>query len=74
MLDVDKLSKQDAATGHLYRDLSARLDALRQSGALDLKAMCSSDRNSSTVDKLWALNNILRRSAEGKTVVSLIEG
>lgn len=71
---LEKLGAQDGATQKLYDELEARLDDLAQKGAVDLKAMCSSDRNSSTVDKLWALNNVLRRSAEGRTEVSIIEG
>lgn len=72
--DLKQLGEQDEATQLLYDELDGRLKRLQDRGAVDLKAMCSSDRNSSTVDKLWALNNVLRRSEEGKTEVSIIEG
>lgn len=42
-------------------NLSRRLDVLAARGFVDCKAMCSPDRNSSSADKLWVLNNVLRQ-------------
>jgi hypothetical protein len=50
----------DPATALLQTELRNRLDAESQMGMVDLKAMCSSDRDATTLDKLWTLNNVLR--------------
>ena len=58
--DFDTLLEQDDDTSKVQMDLKERLDRLSATGVVDIKSMCSPDRNSSTVDKLWTLNNILR--------------
>ena len=50
----------DAATALLQSDLQRRLKTEENGGMVDLKAMCSTDRESTTLDKMWTLNNVLR--------------
>ena len=53
-------------------NLSRRLDVLAAQGFVDCKAMCSPDRNSSSADKLWVLNNVLRQYESGACSIEVI--
>ena len=55
-------------------NLTRRLDDLAADGFVDVKAMCSPDRNSSSADKLWVLNNVLRQYESGLCEIEVIEG
>ncbi len=72
--DMKRLTDQESHTAVLHQELETRLNKLSAAGAIDLKVTGSGNPNSSTVDMLWTLNNILRRSDEGKTSTSVIEG
>ena len=67
------VKRVDSATSLLVADLTEKLDVLKKSGTIDIKAMCSCDRNSSTRDMLWVLNNVLRLESEGEYKVTVIE-
>jgi hypothetical protein len=63
----------DKATAHLYSELQRRLGSEAEDGMVDLKAMCSTDRDSTTLNKLWALNNVLRLAAAKKHKIRIIK-
>ncbi len=54
------------------KNLTERLDRLSAEGFVDCKAMCSPDRNSSSSDKLWVLNNVLRQYESGACSIEVI--
>lgn len=60
------LKKIGADSEKVQADLERRLENLRSEGFVDCKAMSSPDRNSSTADKLWTLNNVLRKREIGE--------
>ena len=64
MFDM-KLTPASDASKLVDDELNARLAKRSQDGVVDMKAMCSPDRNSSAKDKRWALNNVLRRKEAG---------
>ena len=54
-------------------ELALRLKNLERQGFVDCKAMCSPDRNTSTAEKLWVLNNVLRIQEAGSYEQEIIE-
>tara|TARA_R110002094_G_scaffold100025_1_gene100198 strand:+ start:508 stop:729 length:222 start_codon:yes stop_codon:yes gene_type:complete len=64
MFDL-KLEPASDASKLVDADLNRRLTQRKEAGVVDMKAMCSPDRNSSAKDKRWALNNVLRRREAG---------
>jgi len=58
-----KLQPATRAQQRVNTELANRLERLRSEGFVDLKVTCG--RSSSTQDKLWVLNNVLRRSEAG---------
>ena len=54
-------------------NLQQRLNGLADEGFVDCKAMCSPDRNSSSADKLWVLNNVLRQYEQGQCQIEIVE-
>jgi hypothetical protein len=62
--------KAEAAA--LFSELESRIKGEVAKGMVDLKAMCSTDRDSITLNKLWTLNNVLRL-AEGRRPDKVID-
>ena len=53
-------------------DLKVSLNRLASEGLLDIKV--TAGRKSSTQDKLWVMNNVLRRNKEGFFQTEMISG
>ena len=64
------LTEVDNDTKLLYQELDQRLEHLRAEGVVDVKMLAG--RSSSTRDKLWVLNNVLRLSEEGHGSVTVV--
>ena len=62
-----------APSNAMRTNLQNRLNYLESEGFVDCKAMCSPDRNSSSADKLWVLNNVLRQYEQGHCEIEIIE-
>lgn len=69
----DGLLQPDESTVYLHRQLEARLNKKAASGAVDVKTMHTLDRGTTTGDKLWTFNNVLRMMDEGQMDVQIIE-
>ena len=60
-----KLAPASDPSKKVSLELEGRLARRKDAGVIDMKAMCSPDRNSSSKDKLWTLNNVLRCKEAG---------
>jgi hypothetical protein len=72
---VARIEKEMAVdpNARLRQELNGRLERLSKDGLVDFKAMTSRDRNMSTLDLVWAVNNALRLSEDGKGTLKRIE-